>query len=567
MFQVPRSRFLQILQWYFALFVSCFAAINSCHGKELRAIDFGLVADGITDDGPAIIKLLQAARQEKGTAITLVFPKNKTIFAASGTDRYLLSLRHTDQLTIEGNNSTFLLDSAIRFADLHFANRIIMKNLRVDFTTSMFVESTVTALNLKEQYIEVTSDEAAAIHGPTKEDGEQWFGGFIWCENGQHPKAARHLQVSHVEHLDASKVRIHCGDHSITKAMAATIKLGVTGFSAPRAGVSHRRGPGALFDIHDATNISLENIKIWGAPWFAFSIYRCEGLCRFFDVDVVPKPDSARRMSACRDAFHVTANRAKLHFENCDTKGTGDDDYNFCLLSSKILQVISPTEIVIRQKFPIQYNPMRGGDTLMVMTPDNSLIGAAKISHYSEKPNNDGKSIIPGGNCPQVTIQLAQAIPGLMPGLTVWAKEASNPDTLMRHCTANFSNRIQTSITIEHCRFHCYSVCYGIATNQDNVEGCGPHFLHISHSEFHIGRGAGLVTQSGGKGPIHQTCIQKVHIAHCTFFAPLRIAKARSITLENNHFHSDVTIGEHETLVTTSNKQKGSPFPTKTKEK
>ena len=57
-------------------------------------------------------------------------------------------------------------------------------------------------------------------------------------------------------------------------------------------------------------------------------------------------------------------------------------NYNFCILSSKILKVVSPTTIVIRQKFPIQYNPLRVGETLMVMNDENTVIGSAKIARY-----------------------------------------------------------------------------------------------------------------------------------------------------------------------------------------
>lgn len=93
----------------------------------------------------------------------------------------------------------------------------------------------------------------------------------------------------------------------------------------------------------------------------------------------------------------VTGNRVTLLFDGCDTGGLGDDDYNFCILSSAIEKVMSSTEIIIRQKFPIQYNPMRMGETVMVMNSENQIVVSAKINGYEETPHKDGSKNIPTG--------------------------------------------------------------------------------------------------------------------------------------------------------------------------
>ena len=183
-------------------------------------------------------------------------------------------------------------------------------------------------------------------------------------------------------------------------------------------------------------------------------------------------------MAGCRDAFHVTGNRAKLIFKDCDTAGLGDDDYNFCILSSRIQKVISPTKLIIKQKFPIQYNPMRVGETLMVMNSENQIVGSAEVTGYVEALHKEGTKIIPGGRyCPPVTITLKTPIKGLAKDLHVWSKEAANPDTTMTNCTATFSIRRQTSLTIDHCTFTCYNVAYGFSPQTEHVEGPGPEFM------------------------------------------------------------------------------------------
>jgi hypothetical protein len=203
---------------------------------------------------------------------------------------------------------------------------------------------------------------------------------------------------------------------------------------------------------------------------------------------------------------------------------------------------------------------MRVGETLQVMNAENIVLGSAKIARYSETPSKNGSAIVAGGSCPEVTVSLDRPITGLTPGLTVWAKEAANPDTTMRHCTATFSIRAQTSLKIEDCQLSCFITSYGMSARQENVEGPGPESMWIKNTNFLTGRGSGYVAQSGGIGPLEQTRIQNVHIERCTFHAPLRIIKARAITLLNNQFHGEVSIGEHRSLEMRDNTKQSHPF-------
>lgn len=546
------------------LLLSVVLGVTVVSATELRFSDFGGKADGKTDDGPAILKMVEAARTLEGQPVRLVFPKEKVIHAKTGKGRYLFALQHTENVTVDGNGSTFLLDPHLRMMDLDYAINPVIKNFNVDYTLTMFIDSVIENIDPKAAYVDVkvlVPGEETNLGGPTKADGEQWFGGFVWCENGPHMKAATHYAVKGAQVLGPDRARAFFDGKAIPNNITDRIKLGETRFSIPRPGVAHRYGPGPLFKIHDTRDGLFENISVWGAPWFTFSVYRTEGLCRFNNVDVVPKPGSQRLMAGCRDAYHVTGNRAKLIFDGCDTAGLGDDDYNFCILSSKIKQVLSPTKLIIKQKFPIQYNPMRVGETLMVMNSQNQLVGSARIATYEEASLQDGSEIIAGGRyCPSVTIILETAIPGLEKDLHVWSKEAANPDTTMRNCTATFSIRMQTSLTVEKCTFTCYNVAYGFSPRRQNVEGPGAEFLKISDSVFKVGRGSGMVVQSGGKGSFETTRVRNVHIENSTFHAPLHISKAKAVTLRNNRLYSGVKLGKQASLDQSGNQLNDKPF-------
>jgi len=126
-----------------------------------------------------------------------------------------------------------------------------------------------------------------------------------------------------------------------------------------------------------------------------------------------------------------------------------------------------------------------------------------------------------------------------------------------------FSIRMQTSLTIENCTFTCYNVAYGFSPRTKHVEGSGPEFMKITNSEFRVGRGSGMIFQSGGKGPFETTRIQNIHIEDCTFHTPMRIDKARNISLINNRFHSDVKVGGRATLTIDGNQWNGKAFQLK----
>ena len=83
------------MRFCMVLIMAAFVA-GPVFAANLRAVDFGVKADGRTDDGPAILEMIEAARARNGEAVRLIFPRNKVVYAATGKDRYLFPLR--DQL-------------------------------------------------------------------------------------------------------------------------------------------------------------------------------------------------------------------------------------------------------------------------------------------------------------------------------------------------------------------------------------------------------------------------------------------------------------------------------------
>ena len=180
--------------------------------RVLTAKEFGVVADGKTDDGPAIRKMVAAARAAQGDDVVLQFPQDRVVRVSSADEsRYVFPLGKTEGVTVDGGGSTFVLAPHLRMVDLKFATRPVIRNMRVDFSQHPFIEAVVEAVDPLWNWVDVrcaSPDEAAALGGPTKEDGEQAFIGFVWCENGPHPKAATHFTVKSVEAREGGLVRV-----------------------------------------------------------------------------------------------------------------------------------------------------------------------------------------------------------------------------------------------------------------------------------------------------------------------------------------------------------------------
>jgi hypothetical protein len=110
--------------------------------KVLHAMDFGLVADGVTDDGPAIQKLLVAARAAKQPLI-IRFSNKKQIFAATGTERYAFRLDGLKDVGIDGGESTFLVHKDLRFLKATACEDLKIGFLNIDVTPSPVAEAVV----------------------------------------------------------------------------------------------------------------------------------------------------------------------------------------------------------------------------------------------------------------------------------------------------------------------------------------------------------------------------------------------------------------------------------------
>ena len=457
------------------------------HGaRVLRASSFGAVGDGIADDGPAIVRMLEAARGRQ--SLTLAFDAGRTYSIRSAEGRYVFDIADAEGITIDGAGSVFELASHLRFLRLRNSRHIMVRRLNVDFQPLPFADGAVVGVDAASRSltVRVTPSDARRLQGPpTRQDGEQAWFGMLW-HDGPYGLISRHYWLARTEPTNAPDiVRAVAADEFNAFGDIPSEAQGTRGWkmSLPVPGIAHRYGPGACFAIRDNETVIFEDIELWSAPWMGFEVARNAGKLVFRRVHVRPKPGSGRLMSTCRDGFHVKGNRAQMLWDGCILSGMTDDAFNISTHSSVIHRVLAPNRVEVRQKFPLLFMPWRVGAQFTAADETaRRLLGRARATAVEtgpEPPPIEGQPA-----APMSVLTLDRPIPGLKPGVIVWDADSANPRTTLRNCTIVMSCRLQSPVTLDRCHvtallwFYC-----------EPIEGPFPGPVSVTNCTLRRGRG------------------------------------------------------------------------------
>jgi hypothetical protein len=460
------------------------------HAAELPmqfffANDFGLVADGVTDDGPAIQRLLEAALSAQGQA-TLVFPEKAEIQVTTGATRHVFDLAGISDLVIDGNGSTFLLGPEMRFMALADCRRIAVRDLNIDFVPLPFVEGEVMAADrvAATLTVRVSAPPDVPLGGPTGRDGEQAFFAMLW-RDGEYGWLTEHLAVEEVAVLDDRHLRVKVEPQQFglwQEPLPPDSRLTI-----PVPGIAHRYGPGANVRIEDCADIQFQDVETWSAPWFAYQIIRNSGPITFDRVHVRPKPGSGRLSSGWRDGIHAKGNSGKLTFTGCILEGMHDDAFNLSTLASMVVEVRAPDTFLIRQIFPAEFIPVRPGGMLRVINPaDNGLLGDYRVLDVQEYARYNADAAGSRHPAPDLLVKVDRPVHALKPGLVVWDTTTENPDNVIRGCTIRQSCRFMSPVSFQDNDMT--GLCWFYA---EVIEGPVPAYGVISGNTFRRGRGSG----------------------------------------------------------------------------
>lgn len=525
----------------------CAFAQSFAGALVLDAGSFGLQADGQTDDGLVIQKMLAQARAVSGP-VTLRFPAGKKIYVASGVERYAFRINRLNDLTIDGGGSTFLVHKDLRFLSATVCTNFRVMNLNVDVTPSPVVEAVVREKSVDGQTLTVQLDQperAGELGGPTKQDGEQDFFGMLWLP-GTYTDCSEHYYIEAVTAESASGTVQIRSDKSLAPKVANQIVPEETRISLPVPGIAHRYGPGPMIRIDRCTNVAWSDVEVWSAPWFAFQIFRNEGELTFRRVHIRPEPGSGRITSSWRDGFHVKGNRGSLLFEDCILEGMNDDAFNISTHAWKVTKVFSPEHVRVKQIFPLQFMPMQQGGELLILSADGSRrLAPARISEIRGMPGDEIYAPTDRAfeeQCvPELELFLDHPVAGLAEGCCLWDTTSANPHTVIRGCRIRNSCRFQSGVTLEKCDVSALLYFYSAA-----VEGPIPSGSAVRDCVLRQGRGNAQYAVifngwRGGSAPARlpsdeEFPLQNIVFENNTVCGGLKIDGAFSVQLHRNNF-------------------------------
>jgi len=536
------SRLILGVAWWLSVCGAVCGADAGPAGVVLRARDFGVVGDGVADDGPAIQHAVAALCGQDEPAV-LQFEAGKTYRVSEVDAIRLFRLEECRDVTIDGGRSTFLLAGDVRFALLRGAQNVRLRNLSLDYDPLPFVDGLIVTKNAADRYVDVrVFDEFAMppLGGPTREGGEQAYFGMLWTQ-GHHGLIGHHFYVLDMQMPDADSAAGRVVRVFTDFERFELIEEGVHAISLPVRGIAHRCMDGATVRIADCENVEVAAVNVWSAPWFAFQLFRNRGQVTFRDVDIRPRPDGNRRTSSWRDGIHAKSNRADLLFAGCHLEGMNDDSMNIATHMSRVMKVVSPTEIQVRQVYPLEIAPFAPGDRIAFYgVRQGAPAGDARLARcegvQATEYSSDGR---PRG--PLLTLHLETPVAGLEPGDRLWNETSANPITVIRDCVIHNSCRFQSPVTIEGCRLNAF--CW---FHSEDIEGPIPSRVVIRDSALRLGRGNHALAASfdgilrignASPPPAPQAAIAKVLLERNTVDGLVRLAGIKQLELHENRFH------------------------------
>ena len=520
------------------------ALLSPPQESALRADDFGLRGDGVTDDGPALHRAVDALRK-KAPPATLRFEKGRTYRIRTFPTTWVLELKGLRDVTLEGNGCVFVLDAHLRFVRLDSCANASVRGFSLDFDPLPFADGTVMAKDPAGRSVDVRIHEGFAVPplgGPTREREQAYFA-MLW-HDGTHGPVGEHFFLK-----DTLEAWPGSPGERVVRAVAVPefggfgrIRENRTRISLPVRGVAHRMwgfGASPAVAIEGNDGVRFEDVALWSAPLFAVSVARNRGACVFRRFDVRPKPGTARLTSSWRDGFHVKGNYASLLWEDCHLEGMNDDSFNIATHSSRVVEVLSPLEVRLRQNFPLAFVPFLGGDTLAAYDVDGGRrLGEAKVTAAVEESPVDPAD--PDRPAPLLRVTLERELPGLEKGDLVWNRSSANPRTVIRRCRILNSCRFQSPVTVEDCDITAFCWFYG-----DNVEGPLPSNVVVRNSRLRQGRGnaemvasfTSLVRGADGRpAPPRQPVIPGVTLENNVIDGLLDLGFVEEATLAGNRF-------------------------------
>lgn len=351
--------------------------------KKIDVTEYGAIPNSFSDATSAVRKAIEAARNETSSVIN--FPEGRYDFWPDQAEEHVYYISNTStekeypskkqraglylkgmkNITIEGNNATFIFHGKMISWILDNCENIRIQNVKIDYERPGMSELTI---------VEATSQYVIGnVHPDAKFDiidnTLAWYG-EKWVSKNFHA-----ILVDTVKGINVYSSWIPFRNSKAQ--IIAPLKVKFTGDFSKFRGKSgdiltvrdtYRDYVGAL--VYESKDIALDHVYMHYMQGLGIVSQFSENL-HYDHVYVEPAMHSGRVMASSADGMHFSGCKGEVIVDNCRFKGMHDDPINVHGTHLKVVEVVSPTALKLRFMHGQSYGFMafHEGDTIGFVQP------------------------------------------------------------------------------------------------------------------------------------------------------------------------------------------------------
>ncbi len=433
--------------------------------EVLSASDFGVVGDGVTDDGPAIGEAMRAAVARQAT---LRFEAGKTYYIGTADNtasvfRSPFAINGASGVTVDGQGATFRMMPGISFFAFVGCENIRLENCVFDMAVTVYLVGRVESVDGTAVTFSVDEEPNLSYYDYTGVNGFA-----IQYNEGVQARPHRFLRT--MERTGERQVRA-------TFQSAPGYAPGDLVF-LPNPGIGHVYRE-VIYVGGCSGALVFENVTIRQAPSFIMAIKGNDAEIYFENVDMMPDPDSGREihMVSWRDGYHCKDNRQPIHWNECDVGVLFDDVFN---ISNTLGYVTSVTDenvfTAVSYEFWLQGQLVSPGYCVGDVVDVYDLISGAFCGTGTVRravSNADGSAT--------VTLEYGETLSGVRTGYVVANRATGAPGSTITNSRFTGTFRFLRDLRVENCSFETLATWIMV---EGSVEGPLPGNLDFVNCTF-----------------------------------------------------------------------------------
>lgn len=342
-------------------------------GKEFNVADFGAVADGKTDAGPAFRDAVTAASAAGPGAVVKVGAGVWRLMPAAG-ENACVPIPNAQGLTVCGEPGKTELSIGVPrctvFA-LSGCEGTEVRGFTIDFSPLPFTQGKIVSIDPKAGTFDMTIDPGYPSLGEpmfsqTTAKYERWGMCMDPHTRWLKPGAPSFLLIGTITPATEGTWRLKTapGDEGKLASMAPGDLY-----------VQLARGGGAAFTVDKSRNCTIADSTVYSSPGCSV-VSVANDLLTVRGLHVRFKPGTDRLISTDADGVHCQQNLKGPLIEGCSFEGMADDGINIYSPANIVREVLSSTEFVISKRSAIEE-----GDRIQVIDPKTGLVrGEAEVT-------------------------------------------------------------------------------------------------------------------------------------------------------------------------------------------